>query len=151
MEYNIVRVSEDNYSSFIDMIHWRVTGNQRMATTEDINDNIKKELSNCNLYIFAVEIKNIFVGWISLIYLPKVGKYDGRGHVYIDELWVEPSYRSKGLAKALMKKADDITKELKATGIRLYVNEENPNAKNLYEKSGFVESGKTYFMEKYEN
>ena len=148
MEYKVVRVSEENYSSFSDMIHWRITENQRLSTTDEINDNIKKELSNCNFYVFAVEIKNIFVGWISIIYLPKVGKYNGQGHVYIDELWIEPSHRSKGLAKALMEKAEDVSKELNATGIRLYVNEENPNAKNLYEKCGFIESGKAYFMEK---
>ena len=67
---------------------------------------------------------------------------------YIDELWVEPNFRGRGFAKALMKKADDLKKELEATGIRLYVNVNNPTAKKLYEYCGYLEDGQAYFMEK---
>lgn len=38
--------------------------------------------------------------------MPKVGKYNGFGHVYVDELWIHPSYRRNGLAYELMKKAE---------------------------------------------
>ena len=47
-----------------------------------------------------------------------------------------------------MKKADDLKKELEATGIRLYVNVNNPTAKKLYEHCGYLEVGQAYFMEK---
>lgn len=49
-----------------------------------------------------------YVGWISLIYMPKAGKWNGHGHIYVDELWIEPSFRGQGLAKALMRKADEL-------------------------------------------
>lgn len=103
---------------------------------------------NCNLHIYALDVKNKFVGWISLVYIPKVRKFNGHGHIYIDELWIEPSYRNNGLAKALMRKADEIAEELCATGIRLYVSEDNSNAWNLYKRCGYKESGKAFFMEK---
>ncbi|MDF2611539.1 MAG: Acetyltransferase family [Lachnospiraceae bacterium] len=148
MNYNITRVNAGNYSKFSDLIHWRMTGKQRNAKDYAPSDEIKTELANCNLYIYAIEIEAIFVGWISLIYLPKVGKYNGHGHIYVDELWMEPSFRNNGLARALMAKADDVAKELKATGIRLYVNEENPTAQKLYKRCGYTASCTAYMMQK---
>ena len=75
-------------------------------------------------------------------------RWNGHGHVYVDELWVEPSYRGNGFAKALLKKADELKDELNATGIRLYVNVNNPIAQKLYEACGYVEDGRAIFMEK---
>ena len=110
---------------------------------------MKKELTNPNLYVYAVMAESRYVGWISLIYISKVGsRWNGHGHVYIDELWVEPTFRGRGFAKALMKKADDLKRELEATGIRLYVNVNNPTAKKLYEHCDYQEDGQAYFMEK---
>lgn len=148
MEYDIIRISNANYAKFSDLIYWRMTGEQRQPGSTEPNETIKKELSNCNLHIYALDVKNKFVGWISLVYIPKVGKFNGHGHIYVDELWIEPSYRNNGLAKALMRKADEIAEELCATGIRLYVSEDNSNAWNLYKRCGYTESGKAFFMEK---
>lgn len=72
----------------------------------------------------------------------------GHGHVYVDELWVEPDFRGRGLAKALMQKAEELKTELKAAGVRLYVNVNNPSAHKLYETCGYREDGQAYFMEK---
>ncbi len=47
-----------------------------------------------------------------------------------------------------MKKADDLKIELEATGIRLYVNVNNPTAKKLDEHCCYLEDGQAYFMEK---
>ncbi|MDF2612070.1 MAG: Acetyltransferase family [Lachnospiraceae bacterium] len=148
MNYKIVRVNTGNYSKFSDLVHWRMTGKQRHATDYAPSDEIKTELANANLYIYAIEVEDKFVGWISLIYLPKVGKFNGHGHIYVDELWMEPSFRNNGLAKVLMAKADGVAKELKATGIRLYVNEENPIAQKLYKNCGYTASCTAYMMQK---
>ncbi|MBR4342219.1 MAG: GNAT family N-acetyltransferase [Lachnospiraceae bacterium] len=148
MDYNIERIDETNYCRFDDMVFRREKGYDRATSDTPISDNIKNELANPNLYVYAIEDENRYVGWISLIYMPKVGKWNGNGHLYVDELWIDPEYRGKGLGKALMKKADEMKKELKATGIRLYVNVDNYSAINLYKNCGFLEAGQTYFMEK---
>ena len=111
-------------------------------------EELKKEFENKDFYVYAVETENRFVGWISLTYIPKIGIWGGHGHIFVDELWVQPDYRGRGLAKALMKKADELKEKYNATGIRLYVNVNNPTAKGLYEKCGYVEDGQAYFMEK---
>lgn len=148
MNYKIVKIDEENYSLFDDMLHWRVNGNERVPLKEVIPQSVKDELRDPNLSIYAVEVESRYVGWISLIYMPKVSKYKGHGHVYVDELWIEPSYRKNGYAYELMKLAEAMKQEKCATGIRLYVNIDNEGAKRLYEKCSYNVSGTAYFMEK---
>lgn len=145
----IERVDVNNYSLFEDMIYWCENGIERSPAGPSISEQMKNELNNPNLYIYAALENGRYVGWISLVYIPKVGqRWNGHGHIYVDELWVEPGFRGKGFAKTLMKKADDLKSELNATGIRLYVNVNNPTAIKLYENRGFHKDGNTYFMEK---
>lgn len=148
MDFAIQRVSANNYSLFDDMVFWRDNGFEREPSRDSVSEQIKKQLDNPDFYIYAVKTNDRYVGWISLIYIPKVGKWNGHGHIYVDELWVQPNYRGQGLAKALMKKADELKIEMKAAGIRLYVNVDNPTAKNLYERCEYKEGGQAYFMEK---
>lgn len=148
MNFIIERIDKENYSRFEDMVFWRENGFERDPSKNNTDREIIKELSTPNFYVYAVEADSRFVGWISLTYIPKIGRWGGHGHVFADELWIQPDYRGNGLAKALMKKADELCAELKATGIRLYVNVKNPVAKGLYERCGYEEDGQTYFMEK---
>ena len=148
MDYKVVRIDSENYSLFDDMVYWRVTGSERVPLEAAIPQSMLRELSNLNLFIYAIEVERRYVGWISLIYMPKVGKYNGYGHVYVDELWIHPSYRRNGFANELMKKAEVLKQEKCATGIRLYVNVDNISAKKLYEKCNFSLSCSAYLMEK---
>lgn len=148
MNYTIEKIDENNHSLFDDMVFWRENGFEREPSQEPVSEQIKKELLNPDLYVYAVKVDGRYVGWISCVYIAKVGKWKGHGHIYVDELWVEPAFRSNGFAKALLKKADELKDELEATGIRLYVNVNNPVAQNLYETCGYVEDGRAIFMEK---
>ncbi|MCR5767676.1 MAG: GNAT family N-acetyltransferase [Lachnospiraceae bacterium] len=148
MNNSIVKIDADNYPLFDDMIFWRENGYERTPSGQPVSEQIKRELANPDLYIYAAMADNRFVGWISLVYIPKIGKWNGHGHIYVDELWVAPDFRGKGIGRALMAKADALKDELEATGSRLYVNVDNKSAKALYEKCGFREEGHTLFMEK---
>ena len=148
MNYKVVRIDSENYSLFDDMVYWRENGSERAPLKEAIPESILNELSNLDLFIYAIEVERRYVGWISLIYMPKVGKYNGYGYVYVDELWIHPSYRRNGFANELMKKAEALKQEKCATGIRLYVNVDNISAKKLYEKCNFSLSCSAYLMEK---
>lgn len=148
MNHSIVKIDTGNYSLFDDMVYWRMNGGERLPLKQTIPQNILNELCNPNLFIYAVEVESRYVGWISLIYMPKVGKFNGYGHIYVDELWVEPSYRKNGFANELMKQAEALKQEKCATGIRLYVNVDNIGAKKLYEKCNFNVLCSAYLMEK---
>ena len=149
MEYTIEKITANNYCLFDDMVFWRINGFEREPSQIEISEQMKKELENPNLHVYSAMANNRYVGWISLVYIPKIGsRWNGHGHVYVDELWVEPGFRGKGIAKALMKKADELRAALNATGIRLYVNTENPTAAALYKCCGYLENGQAIFMEK---
>lgn len=148
MDYTIEKIDAKNHSLFDDMVFWRENGYERESSQEPVSEQIKKELLNPDLYVYAVKVDGRYVGWISCVYIAKVGKWKGHGHIYVDELWVEPSFRGNGFAKALLKKADELKEKFNATGIRLYVNVNNPVAQNLYETCGYVEDGRAIFMEK---
>lgn len=145
----IDRIDIHNYSRFDDMVFWRENGCEREPTHTPVSEQMEKQLANPNLRVYAVEAENRYVGWISLVYIPKIGsRWKGHGHVYVDELWVEPGYRGRGYAKALMAKAEELKREWDANGIRLYVNVNNPTAQKLYERCGYREDGQACFMEK---
>jgi ribosomal protein S18 acetylase RimI-like enzyme len=152
MEHNIVRINKDNYHMFDDMIFYRK--NERYKNENELKEkqnfnSYYQDLESTNLYVFAVQSEEKFVGYISIVYLPKIGRGNGRGYLYVDELWVNPNFRRKGIANALMKKADILSKKMNTLGLRLYVSADNPEGISLYEKCGYENNyGPSLFMEK---
>jgi len=152
MEYSIVRVNKNNYSMFDDMVfyrgHGRYKSEEEMKAEQDYSS-YYTALETPSFYVFAVEIEEKFVGYIFINYLPKVGSTNGRGWLFIDDLWVNPDFRRKGIADELMKKADSLSKEMNTLGLRLYVNIENPGGISLYEKCGYSQTfGESMLMQK---
>ena len=144
----IVQIDKHNYHRLEDLVFWRENGYERAAVPAMPTPAVQKTLADPDLLLYAALEDGRFVGWISLLYQPKVHKWQGRGHVYVDELWVQPEYRRRGIAKALLQKADEQAAARNAHGVRLYVNVENPGAKALYEICGYRQDGQAYFMEK---
>ncbi|MCW5580158.1 MAG: GNAT family N-acetyltransferase [Luteimonas sp.] len=61
----------------------------------------------------------------------------GGRHALVDELYLEPAARGRGLGAALLAVACDWAREHGAEVVRLEVNRHNPRAKALYLRSGF--------------
>ena len=146
MNFTIERITENNYHAFADMTYWRKNGVETKGESQP-SDMVKKHLTDKNFRVYAAQTDGKFVGWISLVFMPKISWTDS-GFIYVDELWVQDDYRKQGIATALMKKADEMKEELSAVGVRLYVNINNPTAKALYEKCGYGYEGTAEFMEK---
>ena len=146
MNFTIERITEINYPAFADMTYWRKNGTERKNDAPP-GEMVKKHLADKNFRVYAARADNKFVGWIALVFMPKISWTD-KGFVYVDELWVQEDYRMQGIATALMAKADQYKNEIDATGVRLYVNVNNPIAKQLYEKCGYNYEGTAEFMEK---
>ena len=146
MNFTIERITEINYPAFADMTYWRKNGIER-KTDVPPGEMVKKHLADKNFRVYAARADDKFVGWIALVFMPKISWTD-KGFVYVDELWVQEDYRMQGIATALMAKADQYKNEIDAAGVRLYVNVNNPIAKQLYEKCGYNYEGTAEFMEK---
>lgn len=145
----IVRVTEENYSRYEDMVFWRVKGRERKPGEDALVPNQERlrsqqELSFNGFYVYAAELDGKFVGWIHLLYMPKISVWK-KGILYVDELWTQPDYRRKGIGLALMEQAKRLHRELGTDHLRLYT--DNPAAIALYERVGFKNDGDCIFMQ----
>jgi ribosomal protein S18 acetylase RimI-like enzyme len=152
MHFTIEKITEENYAMFEDLTFAR--GNGREKTAEELllpreYEKTFKTLANENLHIFAAKTDGKFVGYVSAVYIPKVGNPKSPGHFFIDELWTKPNYRNLGAAYALMSKVEEASKKAGAIGMRLYTGSDNAAARALYEKCGYKNLGcDACFMEK---
>lgn len=65
-------------------------------------------------------------------------EYHGRD-AFIDELYIEPAYRRRGLGRAAMDFAELRAKELGVNAVHLEVDHGNDPAAELYRKTGYVD------------
>lgn len=151
MRISIERITKQNYHMFDDMVYWRINGTERSQEEKEKSkvecyDSAWSELGKPDFFVYAALYEERFIGWISLIYMPKIGLWE-KGVVYIDELWTSPDYRRKGIALELMKKAFECQKETSAVEVRLYTGDDNIAAQELYKKSGLKITAKAVYMQ----
>ena len=150
-DVSIVKIDKSNYHLFLNMVYWRIKGIEK--TDHDWDDKTLKNgyntLEKDHIFVYGVLQDDKFVGWISLVVMPKIGPK--KGNLFVDELWVAPTYRKQGLGSLLIKKGDDLLASLDLDGYRLYVGQDNPSAQALYKKEGFKILDQTFFMEKAKN
>lgn len=147
----IKRVTVENYHMYDDMVFWRLNDRERTTEEKEKSRAIKharvyKELSKPGFYVFAAEYESRFIGWIHMLYIPKIaiGRWSN-GIVYVDELWTSPEYRQLGIGTKLFEKVHEIKDELGAERIRLYT--DNPIAEKLYQKCGLKTINTSLYME----
>ena len=75
-------------------------------------------------------------GFAQLRFRPWV--YSDGLHSYLEELYVVPSLRGKGLGRALMDAAMDVARDEGATQMELGTSETDTAARALYESAGFT-------------
>jgi ribosomal protein S18 acetylase RimI-like enzyme len=75
-------------------------------------------------------------GFAQLRFRPWV--YSDGLHSYLEELYVVPSLRGKGLGRALLDAAMDVARDAGATYMDLGTSETDTAARGLYESSGFT-------------
>ncbi len=76
-------------------------------------------------------------GYLLAVRIPKA---DARvGFLFVDELYVLPAFRRRGVARALLRRVQSLAVELGLAGVRLLVRPENTPARRLYRQGGFTE------------
>mgnify|MGYP003730223749 CR=1 FL=1 len=83
-------------------------------------------------------------GYLLAVRIPKA---DARaGFLFVDELYVLPTFRRRGVARALVERVQALAVELGLAGVRLLVRPGNEAARRLYRQCGFEEH-ETIFCE----
>ena len=138
---------------FDDMIFYR--GHERYKNEEELKQRdyfpqYYAILEENLFHTYAMEMEDKFVGYICAIYIPKIGKQENNGFLFVDDLWVNPTYRKMGIAEKLMQKIEDLAKERGYFGLRLYVDIANNAGISLYKKCGYSNQqyGTSMLMEK---
>lgn len=98
--------------------------------------------------IYIAKIKEHIVGYFILS--SREGKKNGyryRKELDIDAMGVDENYRNQGIGRKMLEYIKEYAKENNYTNLRLTVNEENENAKHLYESVGFKVKNIAYSMQ----
>jgi ribosomal protein S18 acetylase RimI-like enzyme len=77
-------------------------------------------------------------GFAQLRYRPWVYSAGPQAHSYLEELYVVPSLRGRGIGKALLDAAMDMARSEGATHMELGTSEDDTAARGLYESAGFT-------------
>jgi ribosomal protein S18 acetylase RimI-like enzyme len=139
--HNFIEATLSDYKQLLPLVNAFELDNQvnyqsieKINQTKVISDNkkyLKKYLQDkmCK-YIIVKENENV----LGYIFLSIDETHLGEG--YINELYVLPNYRKKGIATKFINMGLQWLKVNKVTEINITVNRKNKNASNLYKKLG---------------
>jgi ribosomal protein S18 acetylase RimI-like enzyme len=77
-------------------------------------------------------------GFAQIRYRPWVYSAGPQAHAYLEELYVIPSLRGRGIGRALLGAAMDMARSEGATHMELGTSEDDAAARALYESAGFT-------------
>ncbi|WP_163831304.1 GNAT family N-acetyltransferase [Spartinivicinus ruber] len=96
---------------------------------------IKERLVNKDSVIFLAFVNNQSVGFTQLY--PAFSSVAMKRMWYLNDLYVHPDYRKKGIAEALLEQAQQLALDTDALTVKLATAVDNNEAKALYEKVGY--------------
>lgn len=88
-------------------------------------------------WVLLARMQGEAVGFAHVCLIPKADAR--RGFLFVDELFVHPAHRRRGVATALLDRVLEMSDERGLAGVRLLVRPENAAARALYQKAGFQE------------
>ncbi|MGB9724294.1 MAG: GNAT family N-acetyltransferase [Chloroflexia bacterium] len=88
-------------------------------------------------FLFLALVGGEAAGYALAVRIPKAD--ERTGFLFIDELYVLPAFRRRGVARALLRRFQALAGELGLAGVRLLVRPENTPARKLYRTLGLVE------------
>jgi ribosomal protein S18 acetylase RimI-like enzyme len=93
--------------------------------------------------IFIILIEGVVTGTASL-HLGHYSTWNDNWYGHIEDVVVDPAYRGRGLASALVSEALKVAREKKLSRVELNALNDNYPARRLYEKLGFTTDSVAY-------
>jgi ribosomal protein S18 acetylase RimI-like enzyme len=94
--------------------------------------------------LWMIEERSQVVGYLALVFSFSLECY-GR-EAYVDELYILPAHRGRGLGSQALKEVIGVCPELDIRLLRLEVTQHNQSAKDLYLRLGFEDHGRSSLM-----
>jgi ribosomal protein S18 acetylase RimI-like enzyme len=95
--------------------------------------------------LWLIEGDNKTIGYVALTFSYSF-EFHGRD-AFVDELFIDASYRGQGIGKAVMRFIEEKCRELGVNALHLEVERENIAAQKLYRRFGFADHDR-YLMTK---
>lgn len=133
---NIRLVTKGDYEELMNLYNGFV-GEDRYSKHD--NDSFKKVLNSPHNFIFVAEEDGKLAGFVS-ISTRDVIRYP-KPIAELDELFVAPDYRQKGLGRELMRTVEDKAKEQGCYRLYIESHYDHKAAHKLYESLGFTNYG----------
>ena len=129
-------VKESDYKNLMQLYNGFV-GEDRYSKYN--NDSFSKVIKSKNNFIYVAEENKQLIGFVSFS-VRLVVRY-AKPIAELDELFVLPEYRGKGIGKSLMNKILDKAKELNCYRLFIETHYNHKAAHKLYEKLSFTNYG----------
>jgi len=128
MKVTIRRFRMEDYDRVIEL--WQACGLPLKPKGRDSREEISRQLQRPEIIFLVAEVEGRVIGTV-------LATHDGRKG-WINRLAVDPSYRGQGLARKLVRLAEQ---ELESEGLRMFaalIEEDNLPSIRLFEKLGYV-------------
>ncbi|MCI0663330.1 MAG: GNAT family N-acetyltransferase [Acidobacteria bacterium] len=126
----------------VQQLHWEARPEffKPHAVTEEMIADFRYRLSNENIYTLIGEVDEYPIGYIlaQIIERPENPYTYPMRFVLIDQMSVNPDYRSKGYGDLLIRRVFDLARSLDIDKVFLSVGSFNQRAIAFYERHGFV-------------
>ena len=125
----------------INRVEWHI--NFDWAALGKHRDRFHRQQEGEVVYLVAwyenLPVGHALLKWYGTTDDPRASKMDGCPD--IEDLFVSPDYRSRGTGSCLLEQAESLVTQRGYCRIGLGVAIDNPRARSLYERSGYVDTG----------
>lgn len=119
--------------------------NQQSSDVEKVKDFLHKRIQNEESVIFLALAEGQEAGMGFTQLYPSFSSVSMKRLWILNDLFVDPLHRKKGIATALMNTARQLAEDTHAKGLMLETGKENSSAQKLYEKLGYQKE-EDYFV-----
>ncbi|BDU74157.1 GNAT family N-acetyltransferase [Mesoterricola silvestris] len=119
----------------------RAAGNLQWDDTYPNPEVFTQDVQRANLWVAEEDGRLAGVAAITMDQEPEyadVGLDPDEPAIVVHRLAVDPGFRGRGVAEALMLRAEDLARERGIKALRLDTNTENPATRRLFPKLGYV-------------
>ena len=140
LDYNVnmkIRLAQESDYENLMALYNKFVGSDRYSKLN--NDSFKKVLANKNNFVFVAEDNSLIIGFATFS-VRVVVRYP-KPIAELDELFVEVSYRRKGVGKMLMTQILETVKKLGCYRLFIESHYDHKGAHKFYESIGFTNYG----------
>lgn len=155
MEFEIKEILHSDLESLLKLsrntfihsyAHLNDPENFQLYLNERFNINqLENEWNNPNSFFYGVYITNALVAYFKINFPPAQTDKKFPESIEIERIYVESSYKRKGLGSAMINYAESLAREHEFSQIWLGVWRKNPSAVKFYKNCGFRHEGEHIF------